>query len=101
MVVRAFVPGAERVAALAEDGRTLCELSRTDPAGLFEGLAPVVAYPPPRYRLACANAGGEWSLLDPYAFGPVLGPLDDHLLVEGTQVVALGRLVEASFGERV
>ena len=27
---------------------------------------------------------GDWSYDDPYAFGPVLGPLDDHLLVEGT-----------------
>ncbi|MFO1151488.1 MAG: 1,4-alpha-glucan branching protein GlgB [Alsobacter sp.] len=85
LVIRAFAPGADRVSAVAAgDGEALCELALIHPAGLFEGVAPGLAYPPPRYRLACSNAGGEWSFLDPYAFGPVLGPLDDHLLLEGT-----------------
>ena len=34
--------------------------------------------------LKAGNAGGGWDLENPYAFGPVLGSLDDHLFVEGT-----------------
>ena len=30
------------------------------------------------------NRHGGWEFDDPFAFGPVLGALDDHLLLEGT-----------------
>ena len=36
------------------------------------------------YRLQARNAGGQWGFDDPYRFGPVLGPMDDYLIVEGT-----------------
>ena len=39
---------------------------------------------PLRYRLKAANAGGSWEFVDPYALPPVLGEMDDYLLVEGT-----------------
>ena len=39
---------------------------------------------PIRYR--AANATGEWSVIDPYAFGPVLGPMDDYYGAEGTHL---------------
>jgi 1,4-alpha-glucan branching enzyme len=69
-VVRAFVPHAERLIVVALHGnRTAGELTRRDPAGVFEG---VVEMPPfVRYRLEAANAGGTWSFVDPYQFGPV------------------------------
>ena len=50
---------------------------------MFEGLAKG-GKPGLTYRFHAANAGGEWDLDDPYRFGPVLGPTDDYLLVEGT-----------------
>lgn len=87
--VRVFVPHAEAVELVGEGGKVLAELEQVDPAGFFAGLLkrrPGVktSAPPPRYRIRASNAGGSWELSDPYAFGPVLGELDDHLLVEGT-----------------
>jgi 1,4-alpha-glucan branching enzyme len=81
LVIRAFVPHAETLEVLHEGGRA--QLTRRDDAGFFEGLVPGATLPF-AYRLAAGNAGGSWAFDDPYRFGPALGPLDDHLLVEGT-----------------
>ncbi|WP_395665738.1 1,4-alpha-glucan branching protein GlgB [Methylocella sp.] len=81
LVVRAFAPDAQTLQARFEDGRSLALADRG--GGFFEGMLAHAA-PPLRYELAAANAGGAWSYLDPYAFGPVLGPMDDYLLVEGS-----------------
>jgi len=82
-VIRAFVPGAETLRALNKAGAVIAKLTRRHVDGFFEGLV--------RdrsghfiYSLAAANDQAEWNLHDPYLFGPVLGPLDDHLLIEGT-----------------
>ena len=77
--IRAFIPDADRL-LLADDGGPPCPFDRRHPAGFFE----ILTAGPRRYRLRAENAGGTWEFLDPYAFSPVLGPLDDHLLVEGT-----------------
>jgi 1,4-alpha-glucan branching enzyme len=87
--VRVFVPTADTIRLVDSDGAVLCELEKTDEAGFFEGLLKrrrgvKATAPAPRYRVVASNAGGSWDFLDAYAFGPVLGPLDDHLLVEGT-----------------
>src|SRR3546814_8730501 len=31
-----------------------------------------------------SDLGGEYALIDPYSFGPVLGPMDDHYFAEGS-----------------
>ena len=80
-VVRAFVPHAETLLARAPDGKLLARLEQRDAAGLFEGR--VDGDPPGDYRLEAENGGGRWTVDDPYRFGPMLGPLDDYLLVEG------------------
>jgi 1,4-alpha-glucan branching enzyme len=81
MAVRAFVPDAEHVQVLWDGG--CLGLVPRGTEGFFEGFLPGeesrIAY-----RLRAENAGGVWEFADPYAFAPVLGPLDDHLLVEGT-----------------
>ncbi|WP_029352733.1 1,4-alpha-glucan branching protein GlgB [Bosea sp. 117] len=83
LVIRALVPHAGSVEAIDDDGQVIAHLERRRDAGFFEGLAP--GRPAwARYRLRARNDGGEWLLRDPYAFGPVLGPLDDYLLLEGT-----------------
>ncbi len=81
LVIRAFVPHADTLEAIAAHGR-LANLTRIHPSGLFEGLVEGVHHAG-AYRLRAANAGGAWELEDPYRFGPVLGELDDYLLVEG------------------
>ncbi|MCW2406559.1 1,4-alpha-glucan branching enzyme [Sphingobium sp. B1D7B] len=81
MFVRAVVPGAEQVDAYNLAGTRLGTLERVDARGLFEGA---VSGPrqPLRYRVK--GQGAEWTITDPYSFGPVLGPLDDLLIGEGT-----------------
>ena len=44
------------------------------------------------YKLRARNAGGSWDFYDAYAFGPVLGPLDDYLFAEGTHQRVYERL---------
>ncbi len=88
MVVRAFVPGADRVDAVTPGGELLAPLARLHAAGLFEGAIPGRS----PYRLRAANRDGAWTIDDPYAHGPVLGPLDDWLVGEGTHVKLYDRL---------
>ncbi len=83
VIIRAFMPHAETMEARAPDGTVLAQLERRDDAGLFEGLI-AKARKIPAYRLYATNAGGAWDYEDPFRFGPVLGPMDDYLLVEGT-----------------
>jgi 1,4-alpha-glucan branching enzyme len=82
LAIRAFVPHAGTLEARAPDGQPIAVLEQRHPAGLFEGLAPKASRPEP-YRLHAANTDGAWVLDDPYRFDPVLGELDDYLLVEG------------------
>ena len=48
----------------------------------FEGLTEAPS--PFAYRLRAENSPAGLGMGRPLRFGPVLGPLDDHLLVEGT-----------------
>ena len=77
-LLRAFVPGAEMLAA--EDAGGPIPLMLRDPRGFFEGVVPG-----PGHRWLRARRGEvAWREPDPYAFGPTLGAMDDHLLLEGT-----------------
>jgi 1,4-alpha-glucan branching enzyme len=82
LVIRAIAPAAETLEARTPDGKLLAKLTKCAPDGFFEGLAP--GRRRTDYRLHASNPGGTWSFDDPYRFGPVLGALDDHLLVEGS-----------------
>ena len=75
-VVRAFLPGAS--AAWLLGGDQAQAMSRVHPAGLFEGRHPGGAY-----RLRIDWHGVQQETEDPYAFAPLLGDLDLHLLREG------------------
>ncbi|MCC7003443.1 MAG: 1,4-alpha-glucan branching protein GlgB [Gemmatimonadaceae bacterium] len=84
-VVRAFVPGATRVEAVDHTGARLVDLVRVRDAGLFEGpLAARTAYQ--------LRVDGGFPFSDPYRFGPVLGPMDEWLLGEGTHTHLYDRL---------
>jgi 1,4-alpha-glucan branching enzyme len=77
-VVRTFQPGAVAVTLVAAG--TELALSPSMPEGLFEGPAPAGR----DYRLRIRWADGhESEAADPYAFPPVLGPMDLHLFSEG------------------
>jgi 1,4-alpha-glucan branching enzyme len=78
---RVWIPGAERAEAFDLGGRRLGALTRTDERGLFEGK--LLERPGPvKYR--AQGYGAQWWVTDAYSFGPVLGPVDDFLIAEGT-----------------
>ena len=90
LVARCFVPGAETVTACTLAGKEVGELARTDDAGFFEGKLSIKKRQPLRYH--AKNAGGEWALTDPYSFGPVLGPMDDYYIAEGSHLRLFDKL---------
>ena len=84
VVIRALVPGAERLEVVEEaTGAVVGELESRHEAGLFEGVLegrPVWF----GYTLRAHKDGGTWEVDDPYRFPPVLGEMDDYLIGEGT-----------------
>ncbi|AMJ59792.1 1,4-alpha-glucan branching protein GlgB [Bosea sp. PAMC 26642] len=75
--LRVFVPGAKAV--MVRQGESEARgLLASQPAGLFVGD---LAEGP--YVLTVSWPGGEHETEDPYAFGPLLGDLDVHLIAEG------------------
>ncbi|MFN7102745.1 MAG: 1,4-alpha-glucan branching protein GlgB [Pseudorhizobium sp.] len=82
--VRCFIPGAEAVDAFALDGTLLGELKQRHEAGFFEGPVTADNLRPIRYR--ARRGDDEWAVTDPYSFGPVLGPMDDYFVREGSHL---------------
>ena len=83
-IARAFVPGAEKLVACTPQGEDVGSLLRRNDAGLFEGLVALKARQPLKYL--ASNASGCWEVIDPYSFGPVLGPMDDYYIREGSHL---------------
>jgi len=82
--ITAFIPSAESVDLLdAKTGSKLASLDPVDGAsGLFSG--PIgsrkIRF---SYKLRANRGADSWEITDPYAFGPVIGQLDEHLIGEG------------------
>jgi len=87
---RAFVPHAETLEAYTRDGSAVGTLQLRHAEGFFEGPVAIAGQQPIRYR--AANAGGAWDVSDPYSFGPVLGPLDDYYIGEGSHLRLFDKL---------
>jgi len=77
---RTWIPGAKAVTAHSLAGEPLGALELVED-GLFEGR---VAGAPQPVRYKARGQGTEWWVADPYSFGPVLGPVDDLLMAQGT-----------------
>ena len=86
---RAVLPGAETAEAHSLGGKALGELKRIDDRGLFEGH---VTGPRQPVKYRCTAGPHEWWVTDAYSFGPVLGPLDDFLINEGTHLRLFDKL---------
>ena len=82
LLARVFLPGAEAADALTPDGRLAGSLTRIHDAGLFEGPVRLAERGP--LHLRARRGETVWEVVDPYSFGPVLGPMDDYLAAEGT-----------------
>jgi 1,4-alpha-glucan branching enzyme len=89
-VARAFIPHADSVKAYDTEGHVIGELMKVHPGGFFEGLVDVSERQPIYY--AAKNDGGEWDIFDPYSFGPVLGPMDDYYIGEGSHLRLFDKL---------
>jgi 1,4-alpha-glucan branching enzyme len=92
MCVRAFLPAASAMAVVdSARGEIAAEGRLLHRDGLFVAMVPDRGEPF-RYRLRVL-AGGAWQeFADVYSFGPVLGDLDIHLLVEGNHLASYQKL---------
>ena len=91
LVIRAFLPDAERVAVVigAEAPRPM---DRIHDAGLFQVTLPNHKTAVP-YHLDVTYLSGITELCeDPYAFAPTLSDFDAHLMAEGTHLHIYERL---------
>jgi 1,4-alpha-glucan branching enzyme len=91
LVVRALVPGATSVFVEGPDGTAAIPMTCRHPDGFFEALISG-GFGQHRYRLRAENAAGAWDFDDPFSFGPILGAMDDYLLIEGTHQKLYERL---------
>jgi 1,4-alpha-glucan branching enzyme len=89
-VARCFIPHAEAVTAYTLQGKKAGELACRNEAGFFEGKLTIRKRQPLKYH--ARNAGGEWWLTDPFSFGPVLGPMDDYYMAEGSHLRLFDKL---------
>src|SRR5215510_6849690 len=87
-VVRAFVPDAEEVVAIDNEGHE-SELARVHEAGLFAGRLPNGS---PRYHLRARFGERVVEFQDAYRFPPVLSDFDLFLLGEGNQLELYDKL---------
>ncbi len=89
-LARAVVPGAETLVAHRLGGAAVGALEQVHGGGVFAGRVSLKAREPLRYL--AGNAGGQWWVEDPYSFGPVLGPMDDYYIAEGSHLRLFDRL---------
>lgn len=90
IVARTFLPGAETVEAFTLDGKPLGSLAPGAADGIFEGVLSIRK--PQRLRYRATASGNVWEVTDPYSFGPVMGPMDDYYIGEGTHLRLFDKL---------
>ncbi len=91
LVATALVIGADRVEAFSLTDEPVGVLPMIDARGLFQGPVALRERRPVRYRATRAGSA-DWWVIDPYSFGPVLGPIDDHLMAEGSHARLFDKL---------
>jgi 1,4-alpha-glucan branching enzyme len=100
--IRAWQPAAQKAWVLPAGDGAVLPMQALEPAGVFEAEIAGGAVPGHRFRFA--NADGEWTVDDPYAFLPTLGELDLHLVTEGRHLELWRRLgarvIEQVTGDR-
>lgn len=82
-VLRAWLPGAQAVQARLADGSAVDYVEAADGFFVAELAGGELPGGPDAYRLRITWPQGVQETADPYAFGPLLGELDLHLLREG------------------
>ncbi len=90
LIARCIIEGADEVEAFTLSGKPCGSLAVGSVPGFFEGRLNIRKRQPVKYR--ARNAGGEWWVTDPYSFGPVLGPMDDYYIGEGSHLRLFDKL---------
>ncbi|MDE1916182.1 MAG: 1,4-alpha-glucan branching protein GlgB [Sphingomonadales bacterium] len=85
---RVILPGADRVEAFSLSGAPLGRLESVG-QGVFEGA---IAGAPQPLRYHVSKGAHQWQVTDPYTFGPVLGPIDDYLIGQGSHLRLFDKL---------
>ncbi len=84
IVVRAFIPGAERVSVIEAGSTKPHPMQKLHDEGFFELVFQDRSERFP-YRLRAVNRFGDsWEFHDPYSFPALLSDYDLHLMAEGT-----------------
>lgn len=89
-IARVFAPGADEIMALTLDRNPAGQLRQGVVPGLFEGPIDIARRQPLRY--AATNSTATWEIQDPYSYGPVLGPMDDYFIAEGSHLRLFDKL---------
>ncbi|MEO3998491.1 1,4-alpha-glucan branching protein GlgB [Mesorhizobium sp. CAU 1732] len=90
LIARCFIPHADAVTVFTLAGKKAGELASRHEAGFFDGKLSIRKRQPIKYH--ARNAGGEWWVTDAYSFGPVLGPMDDYFIAEGSHLRLFDKL---------
>ncbi|WP_018996210.1 1,4-alpha-glucan branching protein GlgB [Hirschia maritima] len=90
-VARAFFPDAISVEAFSLEDKSIGSLNKEHDAGLFEGVVDLDEQQPIRYKAKYAD-GSVYDIADAYSFGPVLGPIDDYYVSEGSHLRLFDKL---------
>ncbi|MCB8987799.1 MAG: hypothetical protein H6661_08645 [Ardenticatenaceae bacterium] len=92
LIVRAFLPFAERVALVSTDKATSHPMHRSHEGGFFEVFLPDRRLPFD-YQLQIVTYTGETLVQeDPYNFPSALSDFDEHLMAEGTHMQVYQKL---------
>ena len=85
VVIRAFLPEAEKAWIANEDGNVLQAMRRVHDHGLYEAVCDeeVFGASQGKYQFRVAQGDETVMVNDPYAFEPLMTDLDLHLLGEG------------------
>ncbi|MGL4405337.1 MAG: GlgB N-terminal domain-containing protein, partial [Notoacmeibacter sp.] len=89
-VARAFVHAAEKLSAFTLGGKAVGDLTLRHSDGFFEGIVSLKKREPLKYH--ATRGQDQWWVTDAYSFSPVLGPMDDHYISEGTHLRLFDKL---------
>ena len=93
--IRVFAPHAASVTVETLSGEVLANLVRVHDAGFFVSYIPTSVLPERQTLINTAHGWDDahtWRWVDPYTFGPVLGPIDDHLFASGTHMQLFNKI---------
>ncbi|GHA79180.1 1,4-alpha-glucan branching enzyme GlgB [Formosimonas limnophila] len=91
-VARVFAPNVAQVSLYTLSGEFISRLARVHDAGFFVAAIPVAHHQPLIIEATTWGNVYRWRYVDPYSFGPILGPVDDCLAAAGEHLALYNKL---------